>query len=210
MKTDVLIIQHHAAEGPGRILDWLSQRQLSHQLVSPTEQLPMEDTSYVGIMLLGGPMSVHDDNPRLHTERRLLQQFIQASKPVLGICLGAQLIAVTTGHSVNKLPAPELGWQTIETEQGLLTVPQWHEDAINPGQKMQLWANSKLCQTQMFTLDDHILGLQFHPEWTTDSIRMLQQHFHTCPFDDLGTPAQHQALQSFFFNTLDRWWHSAI
>ncbi len=138
MATDVLIIQHHVAEGPGRILDWLRQSGLSHELISPSDHIPANDQGHSSLVLLGGPMSVHDDNPRLFQERHLLQHFIDAQKPVLGICLGAQLIALTLGHQVTTMAQAENGWQTITTAHGQLTVPQWHEDEIVPGKDLKI------------------------------------------------------------------------
>lgn len=206
MSTDALIIQHHVAEGPGRILDWLQQRSLSHELIGPADHIPTNDQRHSSLILLGGPMSVHDDNPRLHHERHLLLHFIDAQKPVLGICLGAQLIAQTLGHPVNTMPQPEQGWQTITTTQGQLTVPQWHEDEIVPGPDLRLLASSARCQTQLFIHHNHILGIQFHPEWTATSIQQLNQHFDDCPLKNPGSPALHKVLQSFLFHCLDRWW----
>jgi GMP synthase (glutamine-hydrolysing) len=106
----VLVVQHVAVEQPGVIGDVLQRRGVATRLVGPDEPLP-HDAS--GIVVLGGPMGVYeaDRHPRLREEIAMLERAIAAGKPVLGICLGSQLLAAALGarvyrggHSVTAAP----------------------------------------------------------------------------------------------------------
>ena len=141
MPLRIHMIQHHAAENAGWILRWAAER--GHKLtivrVYREELLPpAEDCDF--LILLGGPMSVHDDLPFLREERRLITEFIRSEKPLLGICLGGQLIAQTLGANVYKLESREVGWHEVTFAEGSphfasmagksWTTMHWHGEAF--------------------------------------------------------------------------------
>ncbi len=206
MTVDLLIIQHHQAEGPGRILDWTQQSKLKYDIRCFADTLPESSSTYAALLLLGGPLSANNNHPRLVAELALIKQFLAAEKPILGICLGAQLLAVALGCEVKPMIKPELGWHPVSFGSEELSVPQWHEDEIVANSMMDVLATSQVCQNQMFTAKKNLLGFQFHPEWANSSIRKLHQHFDPCPLLPCEKPSTQPRLQSFLFNCLNKWW----
>jgi GMP synthase (glutamine-hydrolysing) len=139
------------------------------------------------LIVLGGPMAVEDENqyPWLKTEKIFIRKVINASKPVFGICLGAQIIAHVMGAKVYKNAYREIGWYPITCSpeandtvfRDILTdkleVFHWHEDMFEIPQGAVHLASSQACPNQGFIFDNHIIGIQFHLECTLDSARAL-------------------------------------
>ncbi|HEY0602415.1 MAG TPA: type 1 glutamine amidotransferase [Herpetosiphonaceae bacterium] len=184
-------IQHVPFEGIGSIGRWCQQHGhvLSNTRVYRDEPLP--DLAAVDCLVsLGGPMNVyeHDRYPWLALEKRLVEQAIQAGKPVLGICLGAQLVADVLGARVFGNPYKEIGWFPVElTAAGRsnpifsgwpeqLPVFHWHGDTFSlPAGALRI-ARSEGCPNQGFLYGDHVVALQFHLEATPESVQMLIEH----------------------------------
>lgn len=141
------------------------------------EQRPELDR-YAAIVVLGGPMNADqiDLHPNLATEVEILREAIERNMSVLGICLGAQLLAKALGGSVARNPVREVGWYDVElTDAGrddpvLSTfaprqqVFQWHEDGIELPPNCVHLARSPASQVQAFRHGDHAYGFQFHLE----------------------------------------------
>lgn len=139
------------------------------------------------LIVMGGPMGIHDEAeyPWLAAEKKFIHQAIEAGKTVLGICLGAQLIASVLGAEVYKNRHKEIGWFSIDRSSKAdstiisTAIPRqaevfhWHGDtfAIPAGAKPL--ASSSACQNQGFIFDDRVVGLQFHLETTPELIREL-------------------------------------
>ena len=134
--------------------------------------------SYQGLVILGGPMSVnqHELYPHLQTEVDLIKSAIQLQIPILGICLGAQLIARALGARITRNPVKEIGWYeitpTTEGESDPVIAPfrgprqifQWHGDTFDlPSGAVHL-ASSPTCQNQAFRFGENVYGFQFHLE----------------------------------------------
>jgi GMP synthase (glutamine-hydrolysing) len=149
------------------------------------EGLPRDTSNLTGLILMGGPMNVDeiDKYPFLFEEVRLIEQMITESKPVLGICLGAQLIAKALGSKVYPNKHKELGWHPIElTSEAAsdslfksapenLTVLHWHGDTFDlPSDAVHL-ARSSRCENQAFRWGPVTYGLQFHLEATPSMVR---------------------------------------
>jgi len=127
------------------------------------------------LAVLGGPIGAYEDEiyPYLYGELALLSAQLQAGKPVLGICLGAQLVARALGARVYPGPAKEIGWKPVRlTEAGKKTlapladgpVLHWHGDTFDlPVGAINL-ASSDICEHQAFSVGRHVLAFQFHPE----------------------------------------------
>ncbi len=138
-----------------------------------------------GLVIVGGPMGVYEQAryPFLKKELVLLQEVLQAGKPVLGVCLGAQLPAAALGAKVTQNRSKEIGWYPLMREPGANgdplcesfgqteTVFQWHGDTLAlPNGTARLFS-SPLCQEQAFRYGDNAYGLQFHIEVTEAMIR---------------------------------------
>lgn len=145
---------------------------------------------YHGLIVLGGPMNCdqHDRHPHLLTEIEVIQQSIEEGKPVLGICLGAQLIARALGARVTRNKTREIGWYELNpTEAGRddplfshfensQMIFQWHGDTFEIPHGAAHLATSPDCRNQAFRYGDNVYGLQFHLEVDEP---MIQRWLHT-------------------------------
>ena len=142
------------------------------------------------LIVMGGPMSVTDEAlfPWLVPEKRFIQDCLAAGKRVLGICLGAQLVAEVLGGKVAPNPGPEIGWFPVRFDAAAcaaegwqmlpetLTVFHWHGDRFEIPQGATLLGQSAACDHQAFCRGWRVLGLQFHLETTEEGAAALIEH----------------------------------
>jgi GMP synthase-like glutamine amidotransferase len=213
-------LQHVPFEGLGSIEPWIVDRNysLSATRFYASDPLPnIEDIDW--LIVMGGSMNIYEDDryPWLTEEKRFIDRAIKQNKIVIGICLGAQLIADVLGAKVYAGQYKEIGWLPIElTAMAKNTavfnsLPQqlmafhWHGDTFDlPAGAIHL-ARSEACQNQAFVYNEKVLGLQFHLESTKDSV---QQIVNNCA-DELveGKYIQKSAemlLRNANFSTIDR------
>jgi GMP synthase (glutamine-hydrolysing) len=178
----VLVVQHTAHEGLGRLQDWLPAAGVDVHPIHP--YLGHRVPPYVegdALIVLGGPMGCLDDlvAPWLPATRALLATAIDDGVPTLGICLGAQLLAAAAGGSVERgALGPELGLGKVTVSSpdlllpsGELPVVQWHFDTIvTLPESATLLASSERYATQAFRVGEVAWGLQFHVEATPDMV----------------------------------------
>lgn len=173
-------------EGPGLIENHLIQKKIPYQIIdlSLDPSFPKPDP-YTHIVILGGPMNVYEEDryPFLRNEDLFIKEAIQRGKYILGICLGAQLIAKALGAKVFKAPVREIGWYDVSlTETGsqdllfsnlpkTFSVFQWHEDTFEIPRGGQLIATSNPVSHQAFRYGENVYGLQFHLEVTEEMVR---------------------------------------
>jgi GMP synthase (glutamine-hydrolysing) len=180
-----LILEHEESEGPGIFQPLLHASGLSFKRIKlfTGEAIPGAE-NLQGVLIMGGPMNVYEESayPFLAEEDRFLKQCLRNAIPVLGVCLGAQLIAKAAGAKITKAPAKELGWYEVRlTDAGLydpllagfaknFSVFQFHEDTfdIPPGAVHILDAPG--CLHQGYRIGNNIYGLQFHLEATQEMI----------------------------------------
>ena len=179
------ILQHVPFEDIGSIRPWLEVRRagISYTRFFESGNLPeLKDLDLVIVM--GGPMSINDEAafPWLHDEKNFIRAAVQAGIPMLGICLGAQLIAGALGARVYKNARPEIGWFPVTAapnagdcfhfpEQCLAF--HWHGETFDLPPGAFLLASSEACKNQAFQIGRHVLGLQFHLETTLESLQSL-------------------------------------
>ncbi len=183
---DVLIIKHVRVEGPGLVEYCLMQERIPYQILDLESgaRLPkINGTSH--LVFLGGPMNVYEEDryPFLRDEDLFIKEAIQRGKAVLGICLGAQLIAKALGAKVFKAPVKEIGWYDVSltkigSQDPLLSpfpktfpVFQWHGDTFEIPNGAKLIATSSPISHQAFRYGERVYGLQFHLEVTEKMIR---------------------------------------
>jgi GMP synthase (glutamine-hydrolysing) len=176
----LLVFQHVAHELLGTLNPLLKRAGFRIRYVNFARQ-PDADPNlhgYDGLIVLGGPMSVNDAGrlPHLTAEMRLIEQALKEDIPVLGICLGAQLIAKTLGAAVYPNPEKEIGWYDVSPTGGaendpLLaafnqreTIFQWHGDTFDMPKSSCHLAFSILCANQAFRYGAKVYGFQFHLE----------------------------------------------
>jgi GMP synthase (glutamine-hydrolysing) len=145
-----------------------------------------------GLIFMGGPMSANDDLPFLHREVELARKAADLGLPLLGICLGAQLIAKALGGAVHRNPVTEIGWFRIDLTAAGLSDPvfaqsenpqpvfHWHQDTFELPPGAELLATSPGCRNQAFRLGRNVYGFQFHPEMTPAMIEDWQRHAAVC------------------------------
>lgn len=169
-------LEHASSEGPGRIAAWAADRgfPLTRTALYDGEAPPALDAFDV-LVILGGAMSVHEHraHPWLPVEKRFLAEAILARKPILGICLGAQLLADVLGGKVFQNPVKEIGWFPVRVFDRAapfaafperLTVMHWHGDTFTIPEGARRVAESDACGNQAFVHGDRVVGLQFHIE----------------------------------------------
>jgi GMP synthase (glutamine-hydrolysing) len=182
---NALIIKHVDIEGPGLIEYCLEQEKISYQILELKAgvHLPKLD-GFTHIVFLGGPMNVYEEDRYsfLRDEDLFIKEAIQRGKSILGICLGAQLIAKALGAKVFKAPVKEIGWYDVSlTRIGsrdplfsnlpkTLSVFQWHEDTFEIPKSAKLIATSSPVPRQAFRYGEKVYGLQFHLEVTEEMI----------------------------------------
>ncbi len=181
----ILVIKHIDIEGLGNIEKPLSgYDDLRIVDLSKGGSLPTDLFDIKAIISLGGPMNVYEEDkyPFLKDEDRLLKKAIRNEIPILGICLGAQLLAKACGAKVMKAKEKEIGWYGVKfTTEGSadplflglpleLKVFQWHEDAFEIPKDGVLLASGMVCHNQAFRVGENAYGLQFHLEFTLDMI----------------------------------------
>jgi GMP synthase-like glutamine amidotransferase len=180
----VLVARNAPFEGLGLIASSLREFELGYADVDLFARVaPPPDLSVcAALIVLGGPMSANDDSPHIRGALRLIEEACSAGLPVLGVCLGAQLIARTLGAAVYRNPVKEIGWAPVSwTEAGRrdrlfhgLTSPEvvfhWHGETFDLPRGAELLAFSGACRHQAFRVGDNVHGLQFHLEVTPEMI----------------------------------------
>ncbi len=187
---DIHWLQHVPFEGLGAIETWAKKKghSLSVTRLFAGDPLPQPD-SLAMLVVMGGPMGIYDEQeyPWLKSEKTFLQRTIIEEKPVLGICLGAQLVADVLGSRVRANKDKEIGWFPVEktTEvpealQELLpstqTVFHWHGDTFDLPADSVLLYTSEACRNQAFVHKDRVIALQFHLETTKESAAVLVEN----------------------------------
>ena len=197
--------QHVPFEGLGCIGTWLAAQGIDAESTRFDETARLPAVRDIDLLIvLGGPMSANDAQqyPWLAAEKSFIRTAIREGKRVLGICLGAQLIASALGARVYRNAAREIGWHPIASVPGepgntafqfppSMQVFHWHGETFDlPAGSAQL-ARSVACENQAFQVGARVMGLQFHLETTPASARALVTH---CPADlDPGTHVQSAA-----------------
>lgn len=190
----VLILKNIAAEGPGTIGEFLAYRGIRHSVVDLSRGEPVPPgAGFDALVMMGGPMSVNDEEiyPYLVRERELVAEFIAADKRVLGVCLGAQIMAKALGAPVYPGAEKEIGWYSIEiTAEGMhdpmmrtlageprvreprgrIEVFQWHGETFDMPAGAVGLARSALFPNQAFRFGPRAYAFQFHIEVTREMI----------------------------------------
>jgi len=179
----VAIFRHAPSEGPGYFASYLERKAIPWTLLAVDEgrKVPRQARAYSGLVFMGGPMSVNDDLPWIIPALRLIADAVRQDVPVLGHCLGGQLMARAFGGVVQGAPAKEIGWGEVNVTENEVARDwlgplasfesfHWHGEAftIPPGGTRVL--ENARCTNQAFALGRHF-GMQCHVEMTEDLVR---------------------------------------
>jgi GMP synthase (glutamine-hydrolysing) len=180
----VLAFRHVPFEDVGLIRPILEERGIAIEyadLYRPGSQ-PPDTKAFDALIFMGGPMSVRDPLPFLQWEMRAILEAVQRNQPVLGICLGSQLIAKALGARVYSNPGKEIGWFDVSFNEEARSDPlfagvlrtnsifHWHGETFDLPDGATLLASSERCRHQAFRVGDRTYGLQFHLEVTPEMI----------------------------------------
>ena len=188
----VHILQHVPFEGIGRMGSWLDSRDAELGYTRFYESAELPDVRGIDlVIIMGGPMNVPDEttHPWLVAEKKFVREAIDQGVAVLGVCLGAQLIADVMGARIFPNEFKEVGWLPIEAVDGgedSFAFPErmmafhWHGDTFDlPDGALRL-ARSEGCENQAFQLGKNVIGLQFHLETTMETTELMIEN---CPDD---------------------------
>lgn len=190
----VLILKNIITEGAGTIEDFLKKEGIPFHIIElGSGEMPPSLEKFDTLLIMGGPIGVNElgKYPHLMIESRIIREAINRAMKILGICLGAQMIAYCLGAEVYPGPLKEIGWHHINlTGEGLkdplmrklaihprvgdfwrkFRVFQWHGDTFDLPLDSVLLASSELYKNQAFRYGDKVYGFQFHIEITKDTI----------------------------------------
>ena len=179
----VAILRFFPIEGPGYFATFLDQYAVPWQLIrlDQGDTIPDSLSAFSGLVLMGGPMSVNDDLPWIAPVIRLIQQAIASDIPVMGNCLGGQLLATALGGQVSNNPVKELGWGWVEVADTPIArnwlgdlagfeAFHWHGETFSLPQGATHLLSSAFCSNQAFAFGKH-LGLQCHLEMTPAMVK---------------------------------------
>lgn len=183
MPRPIALFRHYPTEGPAYFGEFLNAEAYPWQLVALDEGMPVPPTAdgFAGLVFMGGPMSVNDDLPWIPPALQLIRDAVARGVPVLGHCLGSQLMSKALGGQVTQNPLKEIGWGVVRVrdtsearrwfgEAGAFDAFHWHGETWSLPPGAELLADSEACPHQAFALGPH-LGMQFHVEMTEAYVR---------------------------------------
>ncbi len=183
----IVIVQHEADAGPGHFERYLLNKNLPYEVVRvfAGDSMPRSAEPYAGICSLGGSMSANDDLPWIDEELSLMRDADRCGVPIIGHCLGGQLLAKAFGAPVTRNAMKEIGWGEVEADDAGLArewvgndpvfeLFQWHGDTFALPAGARRFLTSRLCANQAFVIDCHgsaHIGMQFHVEMTPQLVQ---------------------------------------
>lgn len=180
----ILIFRHLANEGPGYFADFLQRHHVAYTVIAIDQNQPVPESleNVAGLVFMGGPMSVNDPLPWIADEVSLIQQAFRQNLPMLGHCLGGQLISKALGGQVGPNPVKEIGWLPVRRNQSVVAqnwldgLPEtfeafhWHGETFTLPDGATTLLSSTDCPNQAFAIGN-TLALQCHVEMTADMVR---------------------------------------
>ncbi|MFC4159453.1 type 1 glutamine amidotransferase [Chitinimonas lacunae] len=179
----IAIAQHDPHDGPAHFAVFLHRAGLPFRIfrLDQGDGLPASIRDYSGLCLLGGPMSVNDGLPYQAGQLALIQEAMAADLPVIGHCLGGQLMAKALGGRVTAAPAVEIGWSELELidragarwfgGRERLSLFQWHNESFSIPSDGRWLLRGRHCANQAFSVGDKHLAMQFHVEVDAAKVR---------------------------------------
>jgi GMP synthase-like glutamine amidotransferase len=177
----VVICRYAPQEGPGYFATYLSQRNIDWSLVKLDKGEPLPNVnSITALAMMGGPMSVNDELPWITAMLAFVRDCVRTDVPVIGHCLGGQLLAKAAGAEVTRNAVKEIGWGRVDIENGALAAEwgtaepfvsyHWHGEtfSIPPG-ALRIWSSAH-CANQAFVLRTKHIGMQCHIEITGEMV----------------------------------------
>jgi len=221
MKTQhVLILQHSKKVSAGSSIDWLTQNNIPFKIHSyeRTPEIQPSLDEFSSVLICGGGMNVDEDHlfPWLKEEKKLIEHALKKQMKMVGLCLGAQLIAEVLGARVQKNHDLECGWHDVDIKTSAhfmlsfsakkLRAFQWHGYTFETPLTAKKFASNEATPNQGFIYQDNVVCMQFHPEATKPWIEQCLNEplYPTGPYCQTKSECQSELeLQS----TLQNWYH---
>lgn len=174
----ILVLRHEPFEHLGHFATVLEENHVEYDYHDLGETLP--EKTHSGLIIMGGPMSANDNLPGLHDELKLIRRALNEGVPMLGICLGSQLIAKALGARVYRNEQLEIGWGPVwltgaAADDHLFkgtpspeTFFHWHGETFDLPDGAEWLAYSEKCRHQAYRYGRKVYGIQFHPEITAE------------------------------------------
>jgi len=215
-------------EGMGKIADWIHERghTVNCTRLHRNDPLPLEN-EFDLLLIMGGPMNIYEyrNYPWLPAEKETIKRAIDSGKKVLGICLGAQLIADVLGAKIYQNAQMEIGWYPVHFKSvkksipafaafpESLTVLHWHGDTFDLPEGAVNLAESAACRNQAFIYGDRVIGLQFHIEMDEPDVNAFLDDILPEPIPGQIQSAQQisegnhhlPSIHSALYSMLDAW-----
>ena len=207
----IWVIQHHPVENLGNIAEALEGAALAWQYVRvfDGQPVPTDMKGAGGLILMGGPQSVYEENdfPTLKDEMRLIESALKEDRPVLGVCLGSQILAAALGAKVYKGARREIGWYPVRLKadakddrllQGVpekFTAFHWHGDIFDLPRDAVALASSDISPVQAFRYRDKAYGFLCHLEVSETSVHAMVREFTDA--------TKHASLRSSILDNID-------
>jgi GMP synthase-like glutamine amidotransferase len=205
----VAIFRHSATEGPGYFATYLDARGVPWKLmrIDAGEPVPADPLIFSGLAFMGGPMSVNDDLPWIPRAMALIAKAVDHDVPVIGHCLGGQLMSRALGGQVSANPVKEIGWGRVSVEDSVearrwfggatqFLAFHWHGETFSIPPGGHRLAASEHCANQAFSMGKH-LGMQCHVEMTPEMIRVWHavgaEEIRTSPGPAVQNPDEMEA-----------------
>lgn len=180
----VTLFRHIECEGPGYLDEVLKRHNIPVQLIAidQGDAVPESPADSSGVIIMGGPMSVNDDDEWIQQETHFIRRAIDAGLPALGHCLGGQFIAKALGARIVQNPVKEIGWFDVERHHSdqqpnwieAFSTPQpvfhWHGETFELPDGAVPLLKSRHCENQAFLYKDNVLAFQCHIEMTADMV----------------------------------------
>lgn len=179
----ILILQHQIPERPAYLTTWLDKHRIPYETYNAGagEDFPATIEPYSALAVMGGGMSANDDLISNRQAEMLILQAVRLQRPVIGHCLGGQLMTRALGGTISESPQPEIGWQHIDYVDDPLvehwfgpsptpTVIQWHYEAFSLPTGAVKLASSPVCPNQAWAMGPH-LAMQFHIEMDAEKAK---------------------------------------
>jgi len=224
---EVVVLQHAAPEGPAAIGDALRRRGIGMRTIriDQGEPVPGSMAGAAGLVVMGGPMSAYDPLPHIRAELQLIERALKEQAPILGVCLGSQLLAAALGARVSSSGRKEIGWHEVRLTEAARQdalwqgIPErfmgfhWHGDIFELPKGAASLASSSLTTQQAFRSGANAYGLLFHLEVGGPQVRDMVTTFADeltaarIPSDPIleGIAAHLRALQHIGAQVFERW-----
>ncbi|MBA0916254.1 MAG: type 1 glutamine amidotransferase [Nitrosomonadaceae bacterium] len=198
----VAIFRSSPIEGPGYLSEFLEGQGIPWQLIriDSGDEIPSSISPFSGLVFMGGPMSVNDDLPWIDPAIKLIRGADRAGLPVMGHCLGGQLMSKAFGGSVARSDTKEFGWGEVSRsdnntarewfgDRSVIDVFHWHGEFFTLPEGAAHLLSSRYCQNQAFSMGKH-LAMQFHIEMTQEMVMIWSEMGSGEVVDGVGPPVQ--------------------